>query len=173
MSSCFLKFLFSFSKFIHIFVLFCSIKFFAFRFFFKNYSLFCWICFRKFCIFEVFMLQESRISWFDTQQLWVSFWRSIWACFRLNLLLMSRHQELFLQDWLLFNLENNILRIIFWIPRDWASLYPSGHSLLSGVPKIFTILFSWSVSLLPGKRGQKLYSSAIMQPRAKISTGEL
>ena len=35
----------------------------------------------------------------------------------------------------------------------WASLNPSGHSLLSGVPNIEQILKISSISELPGNRG--------------------
>lgn len=52
-----------------------------------------------------------------------------------------------------------------------ASRFASGHSSLLGHPSTLVIFSSWSSSELPGNRGLKVYSSAIMQPKAKISTG--
>ena len=48
-----------------------------------------------------------------------------------------------------------------------------GQLTLVGVPSTEQILKSWSTSLLPGKRGRKVYTSAMMQPTAHRSTGEL
>ena len=51
-----------------------------------------------------------------------------------------------------------------------ASLKPSPHSRLSGVPKTEQILKISSISELPGKSGRKVYSSAMMQPTALQSS---
>ena len=42
-----------------------------------------------------------------------------------------------------------------------------------GVPRTLQILKISSISLLPGNSGLSVYSSAIMQPTAQISMGEL
>ena len=42
-----------------------------------------------------------------------------------------------------------------------------------GVPRTVDTLKSWSISLLPGKMGRSVYSSAMMQPSAHTSMGEL
>jgi hypothetical protein len=42
-----------------------------------------------------------------------------------------------------------------------------------GVPRTLQILLSYSISDEPEKSGTSMYNSAIMQPSAKISTGEL
>lgn len=42
-----------------------------------------------------------------------------------------------------------------------------------GVPRTEHILKIWSISELPGNRGLKVYNSAIIQPTAQISMGEL
>ena len=42
-----------------------------------------------------------------------------------------------------------------------------------GVPKTWQILKMVSISLEPGKRGLRVYSSAMMQPTAHWSMGEL
>ena len=47
-----------------------------------------------------------------------------------------------------------------------ASLNPSPHSRLSGVPRTEQILNISSISELPGKSGRNVYSSAMMQPTA-------
>ena len=52
-----------------------------------------------------------------------------------------------------------------------ASLRASGQSLLSGFPRIIEIFWNWSISEEPGNRGLNVYSSAMMQPKAKMSTG--
>jgi hypothetical protein len=54
-----------------------------------------------------------------------------------------------------------------------AKLSPSGHCSLSGVPRTAQILNIWSTSLLPGKRGRRVYVSAIIHPTAHRSIGEL
>ena len=42
-----------------------------------------------------------------------------------------------------------------------------------GVPRTASILNIVSISLLPGKSGLSMYNSAIMQPTAHTSIGEL
>jgi len=42
-----------------------------------------------------------------------------------------------------------------------------------GVPSTQVTLYSWSISLMPGNSGCSRYNSAIMQPIAQMSIGEL
>lgn len=42
-----------------------------------------------------------------------------------------------------------------------------------GVPNTWQILKMVSISLAPGKRGRRVYTSAMMQPTAQTSMGEL
>ena len=54
-----------------------------------------------------------------------------------------------------------------------ASLNPSGQSRLSGVPMTEQILNTSSISELPGKSGRNVYNSAMMQPTAQMSIGQV
>lgn len=52
-------------------------------------------------------------------------------------------------------------------------LSPSAHIALFGVPIIWQTRWIISDSLLPGKRGRNMTSSAMIHPTAKMSTGAL
>jgi hypothetical protein len=48
----------------------------------------------------------------------------------------------------------------------------TGHSSSVGVPKALKIVFSWSMSLSPGRYGIRSISSAKIHPTDQISTLE-
>lgn len=167
------KLLFGGSKYINVFILFCSIQFRSGQIFLKNNLLAADLYVRQFNSFKILMLQYPRFRTLSTSWLLVSFLKSTSTLIISNQLLPLKLEELFLRDGFLSNLGNNILQISYTLPFDCAILNPYGQSALSGVPRIFTILLSWSTQLAPAKSGQRVYSSAMMQPSAKISTGEL
>lgn len=51
-------------------------------------------------------------------------------------------------------------------------LWPTSFTFL-GVPNTWQILKIVSISLAPGKSGRRVYTSAMMQPTAQMSMGEL
>ena len=55
----------------------------------------------------------------------------------------------------------------------FARIHPSFQVSVVGEPRILQILYSWSSSFDPGKRGDNDISSAIIQPHAQRSTAEL
>lgn len=61
----------------------------------------------------------------------------------------------------------------FYEKKKILNKVPSGHSYSVGVPITEQILINWSLSETPGNNGQSLYNSAIIQPTANISMGEL
>ena len=50
-------------------------------------------------------------------------------------------------------------------------ILPSAHEV--GGPNNWHILFNWSISEEPQNNGHSRYNSAIMHPKANMSTGEL
>jgi hypothetical protein len=54
-----------------------------------------------------------------------------------------------------------------------ANWYPSTQSSFTGVPNTEHILKIISTSLAPGNNGRRVYNSAMIQPMANISIGEL
>ena len=69
MPSCFLEFFLSFTEFIHVLVLFRSVKLLPIRFLFKYDGLLFPIRLWKFYISEVFVLHEPKVKLFGTQLL--------------------------------------------------------------------------------------------------------
>lgn len=71
------------------------------------------------------------------------------------------------------HVERRLHEVVQSEPDSLRLLEAFGQVHLSGVPKTELIFCIWSDSLLPGKRGRSVYSSAISAPAAQMSTKQL